>query len=76
MHMAASDEKPLDSRPELDPTGTVDLSQIEENLRLTPAERLRRLDEWVRFTLAAHRAFKERHGIDPEDLREAQRTRR
>jgi hypothetical protein len=54
--------------PPMDPTGTVDLHQVESNLLLTPAERLRRHDEWLRFTRAAHRAPKQRHGIDPANI--------
>ena len=54
--------------PEMDSSGTVDISQIEYNLSLTPAQRLQRLDEWLRFIRLAHRAFRDRHGIDPADL--------
>ena len=58
--------------PEMDTTGTVDLGQLEDSLRLTPAQRLRRLDEWLRFISAAHRAFEKRHGIHPRDLKAAE----
>ena len=54
--------------PELDDTETVDLSQIEFNLRLTPSQRLDQLDNWLNFIRGAHRAFRERHGFDPADL--------
>jgi hypothetical protein len=57
-----------DEFPELDKSETVDLSQIDYNLRLTPSQRLDQLDNWVRFIRAAHRAFRERHGFDPADL--------
>jgi hypothetical protein len=54
--------------PPMDPTGSVDLEQLESNLRLTPAERLRRHDEWLRFVKGIHREFTKRHGIEPADL--------
>jgi hypothetical protein len=66
--MATSDEVCQPPFPEMDASGTVDIRQIESNLALTPAERLRRHDEWLRFIRAAHQAFKDRHGIDPADL--------
>ena len=37
-------------------SGNVDLSQLEISLSLTPAERLRRLEEFAEFVLAARRA--------------------
>jgi len=64
--------RPLTAFPEMDASGTVDVGQIECNLRLTPAQRLQQLDQWLRFTRAAHRAFRQRHGIDPRDLGTAQ----
>jgi hypothetical protein len=54
--------------PPMDPTGTVDLEQLQSNLFLTPAERLRRHDHWLRFVKAIHRDFRKRHGIEPADL--------
>ena len=53
--------------PELDDSGTVDLAQIDFNLRLTPSQRLDQLDNWLRFIRRAQRAFRERHGFDPAD---------
>lgn len=43
--------------PEMDPTGTVELAQIECNLNLTPLERLRQHDRFLEFFRAARRAF-------------------
>ena len=54
--------------PGLDETETVDLSQIDFNLRLTPSQRLDQLENWLKFIRGAHRAFRERHGFDPADL--------
>ena len=53
--------------PEMDPSGTVDVAQLEYNLTLAPAERLRRRDDWLDFIKSAQRAFRERHGIDPSN---------
>ena len=61
-------ERPEPQFPELDDGGGVDLAQIDYNLRLTPAQRLDQLDNWLRFIRDAHRAFRERHGFDPTDL--------
>jgi hypothetical protein len=63
-HLRAED---LPEFPELDSTGTVDLSQLRCHLALTPAERLRRLDEWVHFVKSARRSFIDRYGFDPTD---------
>jgi hypothetical protein len=67
----ASDLKDMKQEPdfpELDESGTVDIAQIEHNLRLTPGQRLDRLDEWIRFIRSAQRSFQRRHGFDPTDL--------
>lgn len=61
------EERPEPRFPEVDDGGTVDLAQIDYNLRLTPVQRLDQLDNWIRFIRAAHRAFRERHGFDPAD---------
>jgi hypothetical protein len=53
--------------PELDESETVDLGQIDYNLRLTPSQRLDQLDNWLNFIRGAHRAFRERHGFNPAD---------
>jgi hypothetical protein len=51
--------------PYMDESGTVDLSQIECNLMLTPAERLRRHDEFRIFVEQARRANEKRqHDAD------------
>src|SRR3982750_1271389 len=39
-----------------DSSGELDLEQIESNLSLTPAERLRQIEEFAEFLLAARRA--------------------
>jgi hypothetical protein len=73
--MAADPDAVLDHAavfPEMDISGTVDVRQIEYNLTLTPTQRLGNLDQWLRFTRLAHRAFRQRHGIDPADLGTAQ----
>ena len=57
----------LDGYPPLDPSGTVDLNLLDCNLELTPAQRLRQLDESARFVRALRRKFIERHGFDPSD---------
>jgi hypothetical protein len=51
--------------PEMDPTGTVDLSQIDSNLRLTPAERVARLDDFLRMMELLRQSRIQRYGFDP-----------
>jgi hypothetical protein len=51
--------------PEMDPTGTVDLSQIDSNLMLTPAERLARLDGFLNMMELFRRARIKHYGFDP-----------
>jgi hypothetical protein len=58
--------------PEMDASETVDLRQIEYNLRLSPSQRLEQLDKWLQFIRGAHRAFRTRNGFDPADLDQAQ----
>lgn len=53
--------------PPTDPTGDVDLNQIEWNLRLTPAERLRRVEAIREFSELARRDRIRRYGFDPAD---------
>jgi hypothetical protein len=62
-------EPGLDDRgfPRADESGDVDLNQIEQNLRLTPAERLRRAEAVREFTEAARRDRIRRYGFDPAD---------
>ena len=45
-----------------DPSGEVDLGQLEYNLSLTPAERLAQNDAWVEFIHIARRAGQKLHG--------------
>ena len=61
-------DPPQSDFPKLDESETVDLGQIDFNLRLTPSQRLDQLDNWLTFIRGAHRAFRERHGFDPADL--------
>jgi hypothetical protein len=53
--------------PPSDPTGDIDLNQIEWNLRLTPAERLRPIAAMREFAEAARAARIRRYGFDPAD---------
>jgi hypothetical protein len=53
--------------PPTDESGDVDINQIEWNLRLTPAERLRRIDAIREFTEAARLDRIRRYGFDPAD---------
>jgi hypothetical protein len=57
------DEMPL--YPPLDETGTVDLYQLEASLRLTPAARIRQLQQFINFAHAARKARIKRYGYDP-----------
>ncbi len=67
-------EPGLDNRgfPQTDESGDVDVNQIEWNLRLTPAERLRRADAVREFTEAARRDRIRRYGFDPADAGSAE----
>jgi hypothetical protein len=53
--------------PPTDESGNVDLSQIECNLQLTPAERIRRANSIRRFAEAARQDRIRRYGFDPAD---------
>jgi hypothetical protein len=53
--------------PPTDETGDVDLEQIEHNLSLTPAERIRRNSASAEFVAAARRARIRMYGFDPAD---------
>lgn len=50
--------------PEMDPTGTVDISQVRCNLELTPAQRICQLQEFLYFVEACRLARIRRHGAD------------
>ena len=52
---------------EVDESGDVDLSLIEYNLSLTPAERLRRAHSLRLFAEAARADRIRRYGLDPAD---------
>jgi hypothetical protein len=51
--------------PELDPTGHVDLSQIDCNLTMTPAQRIRQLEDLLDFARLAQAARIKLYGFDP-----------
>ncbi len=51
--------------PELDPTGNVDLSQIDCNLLLTPAQRIQQLIGMLEFVRICREARIKRYGFDP-----------
>lgn len=53
--------------PPTDATGDVDLNQIEWNLRLTPAERVRHVNAIREFSEAARRDRFRRYGFDPAE---------
>ena len=53
--------------PPTDATGDVDLNQIEWNLRLTPAERLRHVHAIREFSEAARQDRIRRYGFDPAE---------
>ena len=53
--------------PPTDESGDVDLNQLEWNLRLTTAERLRRAEAIREFTEAARLDRIRRYGFDPAD---------
>ncbi len=69
MEPPTNEELGLDERglPPTDETGDVDLNQLEWNLRLTPAERLRRIDAIREFSEAARADRIRRYGFDPAD---------
>lgn len=69
MEPPTNEELGLDARgmPPTDETGDVDINQIEWNLRLTPAERLRHTEAIREFTEAARRDRIRRYGFDPAD---------
>jgi hypothetical protein len=65
--MAESESEPdvLPEFPELDPTGHVDLAQIDCNLMLTPAERIRQHEMFLEMARAFRRAGMRHYGFDP-----------
>jgi hypothetical protein len=56
--------------PPLDESGTVDLWQLESNLALTPAQRMRQLDGFLELCQAMKRAGKKHYdqlsSVDPK----------
>ena len=52
-----------DAYPPMDPSGTVDLSQIDYNLSLTPAQRMDQMEAFMELACAARRACIERYGF-------------
>ena len=72
MNMADANEREQDFNvaelpqfSEMDPTGTVDLSQIDCNLALTPAQRISRLDGFLRMMEQLRKSRIQRYGFDP-----------
>ena len=65
--MAEAPDDPADfpEYPELDPTGHVDLAQIDCNLMLTPAERNRQHEMFLEMARAFRRAGIRHYGFDP-----------
>ena len=61
-----------DGFPPRDASGDVDVNQIECNLRLSPAERIRRNSAASEFVAAARRARIRLHGFDPATARQAE----
>jgi hypothetical protein len=51
--------------PPMDETGTVDLWQIEYNLSLSPAERLKRFEGFLELCQAFQKAGMKQHGHIP-----------
>ena len=46
-----------------DASGELDLEQIEYNLSLTPAERMKQYFQWLKFAGAMREAGRRRHGV-------------
>ena len=69
MEPPTNEELGLNERgfPPTDESGDVDLNQLEWNLRLAPAERLRRIAAIREFTEAARLDRIRRYGFDPAD---------
>ena len=67
--MLTNEELGLDENgfPPTDETGDVDLEQLEHNLSLTPAERIRRNSAMQEFVEVARRARIKLYGFDPAD---------
>jgi len=59
------DPAELSRYPELDPTGHVDLTELDWSLTLTPAQRIRPLQECLNFVAVARRTRVKRYGYDP-----------
>ncbi|MBI4582022.1 MAG: hypothetical protein HY718_20160 [Planctomycetes bacterium] len=69
MGAPTNQELGLDDRglPPTDESGDIDLNQLEWNLRLTPAERLHRVEAIREFSEAARLDRIRRYGFDPAD---------
>jgi hypothetical protein len=63
----SSDYDPSDfpEYPQLDPIGYVDISQIDCSLMMTPAQRIRQLEDLLEFARRAKAARIKRYGFDP-----------
>lgn len=51
--------------PRTDPTGEVDMEQLEYNLSLTPDQRMRQYMEWLEFVEVVRQAGREYYGLEP-----------
>jgi hypothetical protein len=59
-----NDPNHLNSLPETDESGEVDLEQIRHNLSLTPAQRLEQYFQWLALYEAAREAGRRYYGMD------------
>ena len=50
--------------PRTDPTGEVDMEQLEYNLSLTPDQRMRQYMEWLEFIEVVRQAGREHYGME------------
>jgi hypothetical protein len=59
------DPAELPEYADMDPTGHVDLAQIDCNLALTPAERIRQYEMFLEMARAFRQAGMRHYGFDP-----------
>lgn len=53
------------SFPRTDPSGEVDMEQLEHNLSLTPDQRMRQYMQWMEFVEVVRQAGREYYGLEP-----------
>jgi hypothetical protein len=53
------------SFPRTDPSGEVDMEQLEYNLSLTPDQRMRQYMDWMEFVAVARKAGQYFYGVEP-----------